>query len=223
MDTKELIIQKALETFNEKGFEQTSARMIARELGISQGNLRYHFPNKEVIAEVLFNRFYEQFNSTFYKIVLPEKEITLINLIGVYTNIFDLYYDYWFILKDLLNISNKITSIKTKLSKDFDNRRSVILKVFKKLISNGYLRKIDDDYLYKKIIYLQIFIGDFWMPHSQIYFGSNLKNEIRHYHAHWITLLLPYLTKKGITELKVYLDKHPKSVPIDFMKFIKEY
>lgn len=222
MDTKELILRQALELFNDIGFEDTSGRLIAKKMEISQGNLRYHFARKEDIAEVLFDRFYEKFNKIISRLITPTGNSTFTSLLEVYQEIYQHYLNYWFIQNDLINLSKRIPTIKIKLQNDFENRRKLILQVFRRLIDNGYLDSNLDDFIYKKIIYLQIFIGDFWMPHSQLYFNEKPKGEIRHYNAHWITLLLPYLTNKGKAELKSYLKKKPNSVPPDFKKFIME-
>ncbi len=50
---KHKIIKAALEMFLEVGYSKTSPQMIARELGISTGNLTYHFPTKEHLLSVL--------------------------------------------------------------------------------------------------------------------------------------------------------------------------
>ena len=49
MDTKEQIISESLRLFNQDGEELVGVREIARTLGISPGNLSYHFPRKEDI------------------------------------------------------------------------------------------------------------------------------------------------------------------------------
>ncbi len=45
--TKHEIIQTASKFFLEKGYSETSPKMICDELGISTGNLTYYFPTKE--------------------------------------------------------------------------------------------------------------------------------------------------------------------------------
>ena len=55
--TKYEIIQVASEFFMDKGYSNTSPKMIADELGISTGNITYYFPTKEhllgVVVEML--------------------------------------------------------------------------------------------------------------------------------------------------------------------------
>ena len=44
--TKTEIVRVATRMFLEKGFTNTSVKMISDELGISTGNLTFHFPSK---------------------------------------------------------------------------------------------------------------------------------------------------------------------------------
>lgn len=52
--TKQEIITVASKLFLEKGYSETSPKMICEELGISTGNLTYYFPTKEhLLAELV--------------------------------------------------------------------------------------------------------------------------------------------------------------------------
>lgn len=55
--TRERILEASLRLFNEDGLAAVSAHRIAAELGISPGNLHYHFKTKQAIVERLFVRF----------------------------------------------------------------------------------------------------------------------------------------------------------------------
>ena len=47
MNTKDKILEKSLELFNNQGVHNVGVRDIARALEISPGNMSYHFPKKE--------------------------------------------------------------------------------------------------------------------------------------------------------------------------------
>jgi AcrR family transcriptional regulator len=53
MTTKEKIIETAINLFNGKGYEVTTLAEVAETLGMSRGNLAYHFKEKELILEAI--------------------------------------------------------------------------------------------------------------------------------------------------------------------------
>ncbi|MBX8531394.1 TetR/AcrR family transcriptional regulator [Pseudomonas cichorii] len=57
MKTRDRIIECALTLFNQQGEPNVSTLEIANELGISPGNLYYHFHGKEPLVMGLFERF----------------------------------------------------------------------------------------------------------------------------------------------------------------------
>ena len=56
MTTKERIIETAIELFNDKGIKAVTTNHIAAAMGISPGNLYYHFRNKEEIIRAIFDQ-----------------------------------------------------------------------------------------------------------------------------------------------------------------------
>lgn len=59
MKTRDRILECALQLFNAQGEPNVSTLEIANELGISPGNLYYHFHGKEPLIHGLFDRFEE--------------------------------------------------------------------------------------------------------------------------------------------------------------------
>ncbi|MGY2288819.1 TetR/AcrR family transcriptional regulator [Pseudomonas sp. SDO528_S397] len=57
MKTRDRILECALQLFNEKGEPNVSTMEVANEMGISPGNLYYHFHGKEPLVLGLFERF----------------------------------------------------------------------------------------------------------------------------------------------------------------------
>lgn len=55
--TRERILERALQLFNELGEPNVTATALGEDLRISPGNLYYHFPNKEAIVTALFADF----------------------------------------------------------------------------------------------------------------------------------------------------------------------
>ena len=59
MKTRERILECALRLFNERGEPNVTPLELATEMGISPGNLYYHFHGKEPLIQGLFLRFNE--------------------------------------------------------------------------------------------------------------------------------------------------------------------
>ena len=69
MKTKEKILATATKVFNEKGFSSVNLKELAGVLGISRGNLAYHFKNKDELLEAIVKEMWEK--------IAAEKEKTM--------------------------------------------------------------------------------------------------------------------------------------------------
>ncbi|RZL90866.1 MAG: TetR/AcrR family transcriptional regulator [Variovorax sp.] len=61
--TRDRILQTSLALFNAHGLPSVSTHRIAAEMGISTGNLHYHFKAKRLIVEWLFRRFEDRLST----------------------------------------------------------------------------------------------------------------------------------------------------------------
>ena len=99
MKTKDKIILASLDLFNEKGERNISTNHIAAHLGMSPGNLYYHFRNKsDIIYEIFKN--YELMVDTYIK--LPtNRAIHVHDLIAYLDAVFNGLWAYRFLHRDL--------------------------------------------------------------------------------------------------------------------------
>jgi AcrR family transcriptional regulator len=57
--TKERIVQVALELFRERGYEATTMRMVADAAGVSLGNAYYYFASKDLLLQAFYREVHE--------------------------------------------------------------------------------------------------------------------------------------------------------------------
>ncbi len=76
-ETKERIIQGAIEVFSEYSVDMATMRMIAKEANVTLSLLVYHFQNKENIYQTVLDRVFElyeqRFRPVFEKVESKEK------------------------------------------------------------------------------------------------------------------------------------------------------
>lgn len=87
---------------NEEGAEAASTTRIAADLGISPGNLYYHFKNREEIVRVLFDGLEAEFRAVLIEDVDPP--ISPARFAAFYLRSFDLAWRYRFFFGDLLGL-----------------------------------------------------------------------------------------------------------------------
>lgn len=96
---RDLILDTALELFNAQGSHKVTTNHIAEAMGISPGNLYYHFKNKEHIIRELLARLIKGFDA----IIEPKAdEKAAYDLVaGIIASTSRLIFDYRFIYSEL--------------------------------------------------------------------------------------------------------------------------
>lgn len=99
MRTRDKILQKSLELFNERGERAVTTNHIASELSISPGNLYYHFRNKQDIISELFDRYQQE---TLNLLELPkDRALTTADKIYYFQVLSKQLWQYRFLHRDV--------------------------------------------------------------------------------------------------------------------------
>ena len=97
-NTYSRIVEASLMLFNEEGERNISTNHIAAHLGISPGNLYYHFRNKDEIIVQLFKRYSEDLLQYLRRVVLPKNVCDAIRYMA---GIYDVMWRYRFLFSDV--------------------------------------------------------------------------------------------------------------------------
>lgn len=198
--TKEKILDKALDLFNKHGVENTTVRDIAAEVGISHGNLCYHFPNIENLTEHLYRQLVSELDLVFQAMTQEQPSLKYLQQSSALT--FELLYKYRFLMLDFVTIMRKNEQVRKHYRQLYRQRKEQFRKTICWMQKEGYMVPELYPGHYDAVIEQLFIIGDFWISSSEILYEGKEKDKVSHYINIMNQVLLPYLTKKAHEELK---------------------
>ncbi|MCE9686196.1 TetR/AcrR family transcriptional regulator [Shewanella sp. AS16] len=142
MKTRDKIIHASLELFNEHGERSITTNHIAAHLGISPGNLYYHFRNKEDIIRSIFSLYESHLESGFQPYEDGPVDVEL--LIGYFDAMFYTLWQFRFMYANLADILARDEVLKQRYLKAQQQVLSRSSHVLHKLKQDGFLN-VDED------------------------------------------------------------------------------
>ncbi|MCH2021950.1 MAG: TetR/AcrR family transcriptional regulator [Saprospiraceae bacterium] len=193
-NTKSLIVDTALKLFNKMGLSKVTLRTIAKDMGISQGNLNYHFKKRKDIIETLYFQLVCKMEQNFHS--HSDEALTIKNFFNRMQEIMKQFYAYRFFMLDFVQIMRENKVISSHYQQLTVLRQKQVMGIFKGMIDKGIMRneEIKDEYLN---LYIRMNImGDFWL--SSAITTQDLSPKLIDKYIHIIFQeFYPYLTPKG--------------------------
>jgi AcrR family transcriptional regulator len=121
--TAERILEVTLELFNRFGEPNVSTTLISAEMGISPGNLYYHYPAKDELINALFDRYEGELNS----LLNASDNVRDVEDAWFFMHtLFELIWQYRFLYRDLNDLLSKNRRLETHFQSVLQNKsRSV--------------------------------------------------------------------------------------------------
>ena len=205
---KEKIIKTAIEIFNDKGLAAVSMKQIADELGISAGNLSYHYKTKTVLLHAIRDQIAKE-TSTFF---LPNTYLTLHHL-EVMVNAFHIHaLKYKFIFNDFAHIARHYPTVAKQHNDINFERLTQGKKLIDYYVDSGRMKKEEHGISYDYLVFSIWMMITFW-PVQEFALVSDdyVLKDRKLMDAVW-NLFLPCLSEKGLaeyTEIKKYVHQQP--------------
>ena len=189
--TSEKILETGRELFNVKGYSATSLSDIAQQIGISKGNLTYHFATKQVLALELRDRTRQKLierREDFVSGVVEEDYVEHL-LFAM-----DLTWNNRFLFKGNDELAGLIDGRDSELLADFEE----LLGLMKRIKQAGMFRKGEGEDLETLTRSIWI-VSRYWMDYLR---EVESKKEITWKDPergiqHHLAILLPCLTAAG--------------------------
>ena len=199
MKTKDKILSAALGLFNEYGLDAVTLRQIASEVGISQGNLNYHFPKKEDIVEALYQQLVTRINVDFDQLEKTNPTLEVLFTLGKKTLL--ALYDYRFIMLDFVRLMKQHPGVQQHFKALNALRRQQYAQMFQALEQQQLMLPEEFPEQYDHLMIQFSILGDYWISSAEI-LRDDLSTEakISYYLKILVSSLYPNLTHRGKQE-----------------------
>ena len=136
--TRERILDTSLAMFNAAGEPNVTTNHIADELGISPGNLYYHFRNKDDIVEQLFSRYETRIDDA---LLVPEDRLPNLEDIWLQLHlVFECLWEYRFLYRDLVDILARNRKLKLRFARIMTRASASAAEMMQGLTRSGVMQ-----------------------------------------------------------------------------------
>ena len=135
--TAQRILEVTLELFNRFGEPNVSTTLISSELGISPGNLYYHFPAKGELVNALFDRFEQGLGELLHASDgVQDVEDSWFFM----HSLFELIWQHRFLYRDLNDLLSKNRRLETHIQKALQDKTLAFQSMLDNMRRSGTLQ-----------------------------------------------------------------------------------
>ena len=200
MNTKDRILDKALELMNLAGNDTVSTHEIAKKLGIRQSNITYYFPSRTEMLSALFKRMVEEVNQPVESI--EPANFSFSTFYDSLDRIMQVHERYRFLLMNYGTLITTNPELNAYLKGVLETRNQEFEGVLALLSNNGF---ITGDKLFSQrepVMRMLNMIIVYWVQEAAIYHQEKTDAEKRkHFLLLFFQIFIPYLTKTGRDDL----------------------
>jgi len=191
MKTRERILAAALRLFNEHGTGPVSTNHIADELGISPGNLYYHFRNKEAIISAIFEQQFARADALY---ALPaDHPPTLVDLRALVQATFELSWDFRFTYRELIALLRRDDALQVRWVAIRARGFAGFQELVDQFVASKVLRRPASAAAVTRLAELCWLVSEFWLASVEVSGQSVNAAQMEHGADLMLQVLDPYL------------------------------
>lgn len=191
--TRERILQTALNLFNTEGTDAVSTNHIAEAVGISPGNLYYHYRNKGEIIRALFEQLFGETDVAF---ALPTDWLPALHeALGLVRINFEIIWKYRFAYREILTLLRADDQLRERYIAVRQRGYEGFREIFGALAQAGMLTAIEDDQTITQLADLCWLISEFWLATVEISGNEVDAAQMQRGLDLMMRVLRPYLSK----------------------------
>jgi AcrR family transcriptional regulator len=172
--TRVRILETSLAMFNAQGEPNVTTNHIADELGISPGNLYYHFRNKDDIVEHLFAQYEARIDGA---LVPPDGRAPDLEDIWMQLHqVFESLWEFRFLYRDLVDILARNRKLKLRFARIMDRAATSASELLGGLVRAGVMRASADEV--RALAENILLVATFWMNFNAVRGGKPQADEV---------------------------------------------
>jgi len=191
--TRERILTESLRLFNEHGEANVTTGHIADELGISPGNLYYHFRNKDEIIQHLFSDFEKAIDVAPAQ--FSDAGHAMEDLWLYLHMMFERIWQYRFLYRNLDDLLNREMKWKSHFNLIVTHKRTETVALCHALVEQGAMRASEEEIaaLTENILV----IASYWLNYENLRLRAGVAADQEQHFARGVyqvmALIAPYL------------------------------
>ncbi len=207
--TKDKILLNAIRMYNESGVQSITSRHIAGEMGISHGNLDYHYKTREEIVLAIYKRMRKEMSEAYGGRKAGISSLEHFHLLLLHLEEFQ--YKYRFFNLDVLEVSRSYPSVNQIIQETFVKRKMQTQELFREAIRDGFMNPLEEHTL-ERVEHIIRMLITFWLSQREVMAAYNYSEKGEMIHTIY-TFIRPYLTKAGIEEQQRAIELFGNTLP----------
>jgi AcrR family transcriptional regulator len=201
--TAERILEVTLELFNRFGEPNVSTTLISAELGISPGNLYYHYPAKDELINSLFDRYEKELD----ELLRAAAEVQNIEDAWLFFHmLFELIWRYRFLYRDLNDLLSKNRRLETHFQFVLKHKTQAVQAVLDGMAAGRTVRL--EAAQAEAVANAMVVVLTYWLSYEYVrdprraLEPENAAAAMARGAYHVLSLLLPYLDEAAQAHLR---------------------
>lgn len=162
--TKSNILQKAIELFNETGTASTSMNALAEAIGISAGNLQYHYKSKEDVIRDIYEVMFTDWQSIYTGM---DETFSIETLRAIMKKNFDLTWKYRFFYREYAALLRNDSKLSKRFREVQEQRLIEQETLINLLASQSGGRSAPDPKEIKNVALIGWVLGNTWLSYAE--------------------------------------------------------
>lgn len=191
--TRTKILAAAVQLFNHEGTGQVSTNHIAKEAGISPGNLYYHYRNKTEIIRAILDQMYTRWDEVWT--FAENQEVTLEGFLGKLRLNYALLWQYRFFYREAIVLLSMDDQLKTRHIQMTEQRFADQASFAQQIQAAGILSAMEEPEQLKRLLAACWMIANNWLGFVEMNGEEVTEQQMDEGIAVLMTVLRPYLNK----------------------------